>query len=122
MTENVALDWRSSMAEPCTCGPNDGVRRCDREDECYEAWCAFRAAESSAPPISAEQRLSDIENRLLQAKIDVLHGRGTTPPMWDDVLFLIDHLKGWRNLADSWARENDKLRAAARNEGVNDAG
>lgn len=59
---------------------------------------------------SAEQQLSDIEDRLLQAKIDVLHGRRTASPMWDDVIFLIDHVKGWRNLADSWARQNDKLR------------
>lgn len=71
--------------------------------------CA-RYVEAVSNPV--EEQMEDIKRRLAQAKRDALHRVGILAPKWDDVIFLIDQMEGWRRLADSWARECDRLRAA----------
>lgn len=73
-------------------------------------------AESVVGSNPVEEQMEDIKRRLAQAKRDALHRVGILAPKWDDVIFLIEQMEGWRRLADSWARECDRLRAA-RNDG-----
>jgi hypothetical protein len=68
------------------------------------------SAESVAASNPVEEQFEDIKDRLHRARIGVLEGRRIESPKWDDVLFLIDQMEGWRRLADSWARECDRLR------------
>ena len=60
---------------------------------------------------TVDEQYEDIQKRLAEAKLRTLEGKGTTPPMWDDVVFLIEQLEGWRAQAGSWARRVDDIRA-----------